>query len=297
LLEYNKPYLYKDLCEVLGLPRLSGGSQTNQIRKLSKQYDLVKKNRYYIIKGEFDPLERATRAKYKQHRLFIEPMLYCLLEKSPTNVLRTDMKQLMLSLNVINERFFDAKWKLDKVDLELTGDCNGDLSIFMTETEPMLRKIVKDVLKEMEEQFLIKVNMIPKFARIERRDGKYYTHIYEVNKEHEYPIFLEANRQALTHFKCKSIKELGYFRQREYKHYVENILKDRLNVKYFYYEYEIILNTDGLRDAINEDYNEFANEFNKHIMEYVKKSKRGHLKEIPTNKKEIYIDTLIKSTL
>lgn len=207
------------------------------------------------------------------------------------------MKQLLLSLNTVNEKFFDAKWKIDKVDIDLTGDANGDLGYFMSETEPMLRKIIKDVLKEMEESYLIKVNMIPKFARVERENGKFFTRIYEVNKEHEYPIFLEAHRKALKHFKCKTIKDLGYYKQREFKHYVENILKERLGVKYFYYEYEIILNPDGIKEAVDTDYIDFANEFNNHIVEYIKKSKRGKLKNIESDKKNIYIAELIKSQL
>lgn len=293
-LEFNHPYKYKDLCEVLGLERKSGSAQRTQLSHLKQEYKIEKINKHYIIYEKYDNLKKIEQMTYHKHKAYIEPMLYMMLASSPNNVIKVDMKQLMTSLAVVNDNFFYAKWNLEKTDMLLTGKSNGGLNLFIQDSEPMLRRIIKSVLKEMESECLIHINEIPTFAKkYKGTDNKWYTVTYEINKEEEYPVFLEAKRQMLKKYNVKKITELDFFQQSEAKHYIENILKEKLGVEYFYYSYEIILNKVGIQDVIVSQFDNYRKEFNKYVQNKVLTSKRKHIKMLSDSDKKIYVDTLI----
>jgi hypothetical protein len=176
----------------------------------------------------------------------------------------------------------------------LTGKSDGGLNLFIQDSDPMLRRIIKSVLKEMESECLIHINEIPMFAKkYKGKDNKWYTVTYEINKEEEYPVFLEAKRQMLKKYNVKKITELDFFQQSEAKHYIEDILKEKLGVEYFYYSYEIILNKVGIQDVIISQFDEYRIAFNEYIQNKVLTSERKHIKMLSDSDKKAYVGALI----
>lgn len=293
-LKYNKKYKYKQLCEVLNLPTLSASKQKQQIQNLSKFYEIHKtQDNLYIIKRKYNEIEVIENIKYHKYKNYIEPMIYTILSQSNNNVIRMDMHELMEFLGIVNKDYHYAKYHPIECNLVIRGSTFNGLKIFSRESEPLLKKIIIDVLKDMQKKCLIKINMIPMFAKKYKNadDGKIYTKIWQADKEKDIPQLLEAERKALKYFKLEYWNDLQYFQFGEAK----DIVANELNIDYFYYEYEIILNQKGLRELITENYIELKKALNKHIQDKTKKSQQGELKLLPNQEKDLYVEYLINT--
>jgi uncharacterized protein YaaW (UPF0174 family) len=296
MIKFNKKYKYKDLCRALDLPPQRGSKLTTQIKSISQNYEIVKNGKYYIILKQYTPLEKAEVNRYNKNKNYLEPMLYTLLHESPSNVVRFDMKEMLQVLALVNKDYHFAKWHLEETDQLITQGDNG-LEEFINSTEPMYKEIIKDVLKDMESRRLIQIVEIPMYARKYRgKNNKVYTSITEADNNIGKPAFLEAQRLAMKHFgyeHWEDMSNLNWYQWHEAKQIIEDYLKQELNVAYFYYEYEIILNKKGLNEMVTNNFNDLRKSFNKYIQEKTLNSKRQNLKYITQDHKDNYIKALI----
>lgn len=296
MIEYGKKYTYKKLCEALDVKPKSGGYQQRQIKELRKKYEIVDRNNYYIVKRKYEDVDIVESSVYNKNKAYLEPILYTLLSQAKNNVLQFDMKDLLQITAVVNKDYHFAKWHIQEVDKYLT-DNNGGLKMFIEETEPMYKKIIKDVLKDMESRQLIKIEEIPMYARRFVDDnGKIYTQTFEASDEIGKPAFLEAKRQAMKHFNIEHWEDmqlLDYYSWHEAKKIMEDYLKETLGVSYFYYEYKLILNKVGIEDMITHNYEDMRQSFNEYIMSKTLKSNAGHLKLIDSQDKLTYSEALL----
>ena len=295
MVKYNKRYKYRDLCKALDLKPLSGSAQRKQLADLNKEYEMVKdKANNYIIKRKYSQVESIENQAYHKNKAYIEPMIYTVLSSATNNVVEFDMRQLLEILALVNENFFVAKYSIENSDKVITNNEANGLLLFMKETEPMLRRIVKDVLGEMADMGLIDVQERPKFAKKYRGDnGQYYTKTYVIDDENDFPVFLEAKRLALKQVGVERYSDLNFYQHSEVKHLIENYLKENLGVDYYYYSYRLILNKKGINSLIAEKYREFQVSFNQYIQNKIRESKRKQLLEIEESNKDKYIDALI----
>lgn len=295
-IEYNKKYKYKDLCKALDIEPKSGGYRQQQLRNLNKKYDIVSHNNYYIVKREKTDIEAIESMTYHKTKAYLEPMIYTLLTNTEGNVIRKDMKQLLELTATVNQDYFYAKWHTEEVDQELTQDNDG-LKVFIDETEPKYKKIIKEVLKDMESRQLIQINEIPMYGkRIKLEDGRIFTQIYEADNDVGIPTFLEAKRLAMTHFgfeHWEDMRLLNYYEWHEAKKIMEDYLKKTLGVAYFYYEYEIILNRKGMDEMLTSDYENMRLGFNKLIKNKTLASKSKNMESIDIEKRFTYVDALV----
>ena len=190
---------------------------------------------------------------------------------------------------IIDNNLLKAKECIEQID---KGTVAG-LTIFSRESEPLLKRIIVDVLKDMQRKCLIKVNMIPMFAKkyINNEDGKLYTKVWEANKITEIPKLLEAKRLVLKEFNIEYWDDLQYNQFGKAK----DIIAEQLGIDYFYYEYELILNKQGLNELITENYTELKKALNKHIQSKTKMSKQGNLKFLTDNEKSVYIEHFVNT--
>lgn len=292
-LKLNKRYKYKQLCAVLGVEPKRGGAQQSQIKQLSKLYQIEHKEGYYIVRKQYDTLEKVERQSYYKNKSYIEPMLYTILASAEHNVLELDMKQILQLLAVVNHNFFYAKWNITDTAKIIQTDPNG-LSLFIGETEPMLRRIVMEILHDMENKQLIKVQEIPKFAtKYVGENGQWYTEVHTIDDENEYPEFLRAKQLALKELGAIEYNQLNYFQKTDFKHLVEAYLKKTLGVSYYYYSYKIILNKTGINEMLIDKYSAFRQSFNTYLQQKIKESKRKNYLLLESEDKNKYIDALI----
>lgn len=220
-------------------------------------------------------------------------MLYTILSQPNKDVIRMDMHELMEFLGIVNKDYHYAKYHPKECIEQIDKGTVAGLTIFSRESEPLLKRIIVDVLKDMQRKCLIKVNMIPMFAKkyINNEDGKLYTKVWEANKITEIPKLLEAKRSVLKEFNIEYWDDLQYNQFGRAK----DIIAEQLGIDYFYYEYELILNKQGLNELITENYTELKKALNKHIQSKTKMSKQGNLKFLTDNEKSVYIEHFINT--
>lgn len=102
---------------------------------------------------------------------------------------------------------------------------------------------------------------------------------------------LEAKREVLKEFKIDYWEDLQYSQFGKAK----DIIANKLEIDYFYYEYEIILNKEGLKEFITEDYSTLKKVLNKKIQEKTKASKQGNLKFLTDGEKDVYVEYFIST--
>lgn len=291
MIEYEIEYKYGDMCQALDVPKLRGSYQKTQLKQISRKYDFEKTPRKtYIFHKKYNDVELIEQQTYFKNKTYIEPMIYTLLYNSETNIIRFDMKTLMLILAIVNKDYHYAKWHIDKVDKKLTGASMSGLQVFMRETEPMYKRIIKDVLKDMQRKNLIKVREIEMFAKVYiAENGKKYTTTYEADDEKDIPKFIEGKRLYAKKCGTEYWDELNYFQLIDGK----NFVSDYVGIDYFYYDYELILNKVGIKEMIRDDYIELRKSFNKYIQDKTLKSKSKGMKQLTSEEKDIYVDALI----
>lgn len=292
-LEFDKKYKYQQLCSIFQLEVKRGSAQRTQISKLKEKYDIEKDNGFYIIHREYSQEEQLDNIKYHKYKKLIEPMLYTILSQPNKDVIRMDMHELMEFLGIVNKDYHYAKYHPKECIEQIDKGTVAGLTIFSRESEPLLKRIIVDVLKDMQKKCLIKVNMIPMFAKkyINNEDGKLYTKVWEANKITEIPKLLEAKRSVLKEFNIEYWDDLQYNQFGRAK----DIIAEQLGIDYFYYEYELILNKQGLNELITENYTELKKALNKHIQSKTKMSKQGNLKFLTDNEKSVYIEHFINT--
>ena len=168
------------------------------------------------------------------------------------------------------------------------------LEIFTKESEPMLKRIIRDVLYDMQDRQLIKVTEIPVVAyRTYDVDRKlFYTTRHEVTEEKEVAELLEIKRNILAKFNVRKETELNYHE----RSYFRDLIAKEYGAHYFYYKYNIILNKIGLTETQDCDIIELKKSFNNHIQEKINNSKQGGLKNLTKEEKNIYIKYCIDIT-
>lgn len=291
-IKYNKSYTYGQLCDLFELEKqTSGSNQRSQLNNLMRQYEISNpKRNNYIIKRELSLAEKLDKQIYHKNRGYIEPLMYTMLSEIYNNSIRVNMHTMLELLGIVNKDYHFAKWHSKECDLTITGYDSSGLNIFIKESEPMLKHIIIDVLKDMQRRKLLIVNMIPMFARKYRNldTNKMYTKIWEASKD-EIPKLLQAQRIALKNFNLEYWDELVWNQHGEAK----DIIARELDIDYFYYDYEIILNKIGIKEYVTDDFESLRKGLNKHVQQKLKKSKQGNLKLLEQMEKEKYVEYLI----
>lgn len=70
MLEFNKSYKYKDLCEILNLECKTGSSKIYQIKRLQKQYEILKNGIYYTILREYTKEEKENNTQFEFNKSY-----------------------------------------------------------------------------------------------------------------------------------------------------------------------------------------------------------------------------------
>ena len=293
-LEYNKIYTFSDLREIFHLPQVQGSKSTSQLSEISKKYLLTKKGRnQYIIERELTELEKIDNIKYFKNREYIEPMIYTMLSTSKENSITMDMHELMEETEIVNKDFNYIKYHIKECSSYMEQTEYG-LSIFTSESEPMLKRIIRDILYDMEDRQLIKVNEIPVVAfKIYDYDNKcWFTRRKEITSDKDIQELLEIKRKVLNELGLQKESEINYANRSHFR----DLIAKEYEAEYFYYKYNIVLNKKDLTLNQNCDIIDLKKSFNKYIQEKVGKSKQGGLKTLTQEEKDIYITYCIDTS-
>lgn len=290
-IQKNKIYSYSQLQNIFNLNNKSG---TQTIREISKYYVITKVRRgYYKINRELTETEKIEMQSYNKYRDYIEPIIYTMLSSVKDNSVTMDMHELMEETEIVNKDFNYIKWHL-KECAEIIQQDEVGLEIFTKESEPLLKRIIRDILYEMNDRDLISVTEIPVIVyRIYGDDNKiWYTVPKEIIEEKDVQQLLEIKRDILLSLGLDKESELGYNNRGKFR----DLIAEKYNGYYFYYKYNIILNKKGLTQCQTNDIIKLKKSFNQHIQNKLKKSKQGKLKQLTQKEKNVYIKYCIDTT-
>lgn len=316
--EFNTKLTYNELCECFNLQKLRGGYIKRQIELIEKDYELERDGKYYIIIKKLTTQEKLNIQYHNKLKSHIE-ILMCTLFAIPKDdfVVAFNMKQLLQLLQLVNRDFHDTKRKdnikiareLLCIDSELIeiddGRLKDSLEIFMEETEPMLSRIVKEVMKSLSDKKIISKKEMCILAKRVYKNGKVsYTDTKEINTELLEKEFLESQYKALNMlYEDKLIEKPEEPFVNKQGSYMINKYREltamQMKYEYWYPKYILTLNKNYLsrferfviRDIKEKcKVNELCNQI---VKNKILTSKQGNLKYIDYDDRVKYVDVFI----
>ncbi len=284
---------FEELCEEMNeVPNYHDkGRQLEKFRKKVEILEPTKNN--YIIVRKYSEVEQIERNKsMRKNRTYIEPLLYTYLGMQESTVLVVRMSELLERLQCVNEDYYTIKFN-NRIAQDVITELNRDkevfgLSLFMQDSEPQLKQIVYDVLRDMKRRSLIAIEYLPTVCTsIRTEEGEVISPLKILN-DNERHLFLRAQELAL--------KEFGYTYLDEVKFYefskIKTLIAKELNCKYVCYTYKITINTQGLQQYVLEDFYGMRSSFNRYIMDKIQNDEKRY-KYLDDDEKGLYIDYCI----
>ena len=307
-IDTDKIYKIKELCEMLGIPYNRKNPKLS-LKKIKYQFELeqISKQRFKIIR-ELLPEEKAEIRLYSDCKRLLEVAIYITLSEAQKEkgAIRGGMKDFFELFHITNEnyRYFTYDRLTDKKasiirKLELSesydiGTANLILHQFTEDVNPILRKLVLSTFKKMEEESYILLNRYLMFGKIENKiDESGYLRTDYDNKEatkEESEQYLIAKRELMEEHGYNEWSSVPFFKKGE----IENRACKKIGKDYTFYEYEVILNQEGLKRKVEkENLQNVLTELNYSISHKLETSNQGNLKSTKLSVKKDCIDGLI----
>lgn len=263
MIDYNIPTTYKKLTEALDIPYYTGGNQKiKQIDDLNNKYIIEKQGNKYVVIREKNEQELQDIKTNKTYTTIMETLLYSYLNQANGYKITTTIPKLIRKMCLINDNYYYGKYNKNKVleliseeMLTLDNQDNFDIDIFFSNTENNFSAKIKSLLDIMVDKSLISFN---RDLSLSFYDGKYTTSRLATTDENV--IFLEIQQKLLEHYK----KEDGTFlvkseldKKQRYGFYknLQFQIKEKLGCDYYSYQYEIILNKNGIQEHLISNLN------------------------------------------
>lgn len=297
---YNKLYSMSELCEIFNLPYDPKHSKYS-FSEIEKTHAIEKKSRYkYSISRELSTEEKITAIVYGKNKQLLRPIIITTLAKKKDNRIQKRMKEYLYLFGIVNDNFAPFTWENRNMALvDHLYEINLDeqkMDDFISEVNPMLKRMVKDIWEEMENDDLIEKIEHPYFVeRIIFEDQ--ITGKRTVRKQSHRCNLDERERLMAT--KKEVAIEMGYANSNEVpfvrKQELSNNVARRLGVLYYYDEYELILNREwlGRSEYCLDDISLHKKLINENVIRKVLTSNQGKLKRLSDKERNLCVDTII----
>jgi hypothetical protein len=272
MIEYNREYRLRELCNELNIELKGGGKQAkNAISKIEQNYDIEKTNGKYIVLRELTEYEKLEIQRYHKAKQYIEPIMYKMLLSVPDNNIVKSIPKLARALSMVNENYYYCDSYPFDDDIDVASYVN-----FISETQPLISKIIDDILEDMQERSLVLWHKELWYATKKRVDNKQVTATHKCEDEslflrtqelvwHEYGI--EKEKDIFTQYGSKS--GIVY-------NDIHNKISDKLNISFYYYKRNITLNKEGIKERLTQlEYRQLTNQY---VYDKLLNSNKGVLK-------------------
>lgn len=307
--DYNKHYKIRELCDLLGFDYNPHSKLSLNKIKYELELEQISKQKYRIIR-ELTAEEKLELKHFSQCKQILEPTIYYLLSKTEGNKIRDGMKGYFERFHITNKYYkyfaYDNMTEKKYALLESigfgdeTGMTNTIFTNFVTDTNPIFRRMVIDTFRKMVDESYIVLKEYLMFGTEKYIDlglnenGDKIEKKINSNKEateEEEQMFTTIRRDKMEQRNFNEWSRVPYFVKRQ----IQNEILKEMKKKYMYYEYEIILNKEGLqRKSEEQNLGDLFYQLNIAVESKVKKSKQGELKNMSTPIKEHCIEKLIR---
>lgn len=300
---------YKQITDILEIKYYRGNSKDRQLKVIEHYYNIEKTGRKYLIIEKYDdpiPLVDNRQGKYYDDLEVI--ILYALQNTETYNNVWSATEALIVT-SLVN-----SNYRIGKKDIRLTADALevdiDYLNTFYLSTHKRFKKVFEQALKRMRDKRLIDYKEITMLYKrvVNIQMNEMYIPIIDDNGNIQYKtdrIHIEATqqeRQFILKTEKQVLKGMGLSNVSElirtgkynaYKQKVNDILKKKLNIEYYYTAYDIVHNKEDIVEAITEVKRFVAEDsLNTIKLDALNNSKDKMLnKDIPS--KEVCVDILI----
>ena len=266
-IEYNKPYKYKQMCEIMGeLPRRGGKQRKNQLSEWNKKYTVIKDDstgEYYI--SPLTKQEKKIVRENSRYSIYIMNILLTYLANTKNETTTLTYYELFEKLGMVNQNYHTAKnnqmdeiYKFaqyisdDVVDLYGTSKemiVLSNLDYFFAQSRKQLKRLIDDTINKLEENNVLFGHKTYKFYHKPIKGVLTPPH---VATDKEISQFMDIQNNALKQVGLKSKQQLIYCGNGLYNKYQSIVLKD-LKLKMGYDSYSQAIKFVYGKNSINTE--------------------------------------------
>lgn len=262
---------YKELCNFLDIPILTGNSKIAQEKELKRYVDFEKEGHKYIIKEVYDIpmpiLSTKGSGYYETLEFIICRLLLNHISREGSTVYRTTINSLAENTGFVNNLYFEYLKHKNKLSAQLSVPVEVVEKLYK-DSQRNYRGTIYRTLKKLEMDKVIKFQEVYYVQEIIEKDkivletdldrfGDVQTHLYR-------PIEIEGDFRKATEFEIQTItdtefKMLSRFNaenvyelykngnQVEYYNTVQRELINKIGIGKYYKVLEIYLVQEGIR--------------------------------------------------
>lgn len=307
LIRSKKLYRYKEVCNILNIPVLTSGSnsQTKQLDMLNMlcEYEKEKgKFRFIRIRSEEDievfrhQMTYTKLIKYSLAQALLEPETQ---ERMNNGLLFAPMSEIMRMCGMINENFNEIRKASNHKVLAIAmmhyedfgkhGEAATQLRRFVRVSYDVIKPLVRDAIKSMDNEMAIMVQRAYTVYKITSDGGRIIKHILATSDEGQ-ELFRICS-EVLTELEIDKTGDLYYInhsKANEYYRRCNELCKERLGYDEFRDCYAISLSKSRLEHMLNVKY---AKALNLKVQDRLSDAKQ--LDELGTKFKENLINATI----
>lgn len=303
--EPNKKYKRSELCKILDIEYdpshsdrvIKDAERLVELNQVSKQY-------FTIVRELTDEekIERWSRTEYKKK---LTDIIYITLSESKTNSIRGSILEYFMWFHMVNSNFkpftsmYNDKKRADiltKYDKDVYFE--GSAMYLANEAKIVFKEILKRTFSKMEKElFIIKKEhtILCKINRHVNSKGEEYftTDKKELQTNDDLEQFMSVSKSILQK---NDFEEWSEVKNIKVVNYLRGEISNTLGYDYYYTEYELILNRDGLKHKVETDSSllQLKQEINYGSAVKILNSEQGKLKSIPMHTKEEVVNLIIK---
>lgn len=274
---------YKELCELLGE---KSKNQTNskkcQLKRFKQVADIEKiphKNLYEVsFKSNIQPFKDILLSNPKD---CLTKSLYGLFAQMNDYKIMVSLPELLRDLGVTNKKFYLSKYNSKKVN----EVC------FISECEKIFNRLIKETLNQMKQNDdIYYIKYYSSAIKVFNNKLKKWVCNTRLMTDVEVSKMLNLRKQVAYGKYNKSYSHCNNLQ----KNYIDSIVCKELNIDFYFFTYEIILNHKGIISQYNKkEIIQTKENLNKILALKIKKSKQGFLKQLDTEQKEKLIKKLL----
>lgn len=314
---FNEPLKYKQLSELMNEEPAQGGrNRTLQLNRWKQYYEIEKiDNNKYIIKREYGDLEKKIIEKNGKFTTYIQNLIvYKLINENKQNnyEVRFSYRELLEFLCLVNPMFYQLKRQNDEnaIDIQEYAESVIDritisdkkresvydnIDLFLDYTETLLKRLVKDSLKSMEQRKLI---ISSKSFRLYRRRYNKELKRFEVQKhdctDEEVSKILKFYVEVMQIFHIKKENQIFGMEDmlvNEFFAQINDRIKEEFDYDLHSPTFKLIL-AKGVFNTFQYEPSLSTKKLNENVQNKLKNNK--YMRDnLPLNQRDIFIDDLI----
>lgn len=258
IIEYNKNYKYRDVCNIFNLIPSNGSKQRTQINQLKKDYEIIIKNGFYNFKRKYTTEEKNSMEIKGMYQKLFEGILSNLLSQQEGHSFCFSMMEILIHCGIVNIDYRYCRYNIQNASIILNNDVT-ELETYMIKSYNLLSRLVKDILKNLESKSLIKCRRGYRLFKT----TNYGTETYTVPME-------SLDESKIIKFEEETLKELGLskineiYKSENFIYLFKQTATKKLRVIFpgwegYYKVYHLTLNKTGLitnKENIYKELNE-----------------------------------------